>query len=232
MSRTTTPAPARTDDATAVTTVAVAAAPDREEALERRLDEASRVDLSFVRRRGAILAAGSLVWASATFTVGSMPETSLGWAIQDLGGLVFQLGLMALLGVQARTMATGTGRVARAMIPVERVVLGLAMVWSFIHGAIPPLRDAGWLALLDICWPLSMLGMFVIGVKIAIAGRWRGAARVWPVLAESWAVVTVPTFLIAGETLGNLVGGTHLILGYAGLGLLLVLRPALVRPRR
>ena len=230
MSRTTTPAPARTDDATV--TAAVVAASARDEVLERRLDEAAGVDLTFVRRRGAYLAAGALVWATATFTVGSVPETSLGWAIQDLGGLVFQLGLMALLGVQARTMATGTGRVARAMIPVERVVLGLAMVWSLIHGAVPPLRDAGWLAVLDVCWPLSMLGMFVIGVKIAIAGRWRGAARVWPVLAESWAVVTVPTFLIAGEALGNIVGGIHLILGYAGLGLLLVLRPALVRPRR
>lgn len=227
MDRTTlSPAPARTDSPTP------AVAPGGDPAHEARLDRAAAVDLRSVRRRGALLAGGAATWALATFTVGSMPETSLGWAVQDLGGLVFQVGVWALLGVQAATLATGTGRFARRMIPVERVVLAVAMVWSLLHGAVPAWRDAPWLAVLDVFWPLSMLGMFVIGVKVAVAGRWRGAARGWPLLAESWAVVTVPTFVVAGEALGNVVGGVHLLLGYTGLGLLLVLRPELVRPRR
>ena len=58
----------------------------------------------------------------------------------------------------------------------------------------PSARDDLWLAVLDVFWPLSMLGMFVIGVKIAFAGRWTGAARIWPLVAESWAVVSVPAF--------------------------------------
>ena len=28
--------------------------------------------------------------------------------------------------------------------------------------------------MLDMFWPLSMMGMFFIGIRIAIAGRWHG----------------------------------------------------------
>jgi hypothetical protein len=80
---------------------------------------------------------------------------------------------------------------------------------------------------LDVFWPLSMLGMFVIGIKVAVAGRWRGTLRAWPLLTETWAVVTVPTFLIVGEPVSSWVGGTHLLVGYAALGLLLARRPEL-----
>ena len=85
--------------------------------------------------------------------------------------------------------------------------------------------------MLDICWPLSMLGMFAIGIKIAFAGRWRGAARGWPLVAESWAVVTVPTFVVLGESVASIVGGVHLLVGYVTLGLILVARPHLVGAR-
>ncbi|TYC19458.1 hypothetical protein FXF52_36525 [Micromonospora sp. MP36] len=72
--------------------------------------------------------------------------------------------------------------------------------------------------------------MFVIGLKILFTGRWKGAARVWPTVAESWAVVTVLTFVIFGEPLSNWIGGGHLLLGYATLGVILALRPELTGP--
>jgi hypothetical protein len=72
-----------------------------------------------------------------------------------------------------------------------------------------------------------MLGMFVIGIKVAFAGRWRGVLRAWPLVAETWAVVTVPAFLILGEPVSSWVGGAHLLVGYATLGALLALRPEL-----
>jgi hypothetical protein len=78
----------------------------------------------------------------------------------------------------------------------------------------------GWLAVIDPFWPLSMLGMFVIGARIAIAGRWRGALHWWPLIAETWAMVTVPTRAILGVTAARWVGGTHLLIGYCVLGLL------------
>jgi len=71
------------------------------------------------------------------------------------------------------------------MLRTEYVLLTLATLWSVLHGAVPAFRDDLWLQIMDLFWPLSMLGMFVIGVKIVFAGRWKGLARVWPSVASS-----------------------------------------------
>ena len=92
-------------------------------------------------------------------------------------------------------------------------------------------RDDAWLMVLDAFWPLSMLGMFIIGVKIAFAGRWTGLARVWPAVAESWAVVTVPSMVILGAGAAQVVGAGHLLVGYVTLGLIIALRPHLTGAR-
>jgi hypothetical protein len=114
---------------------------------------------------------------------------------------------------------------------VEYGLLALATLWSVLHGAFPALRADLWLAALDAFWPLSMLGMFVIGVKILFAGRWKGLARIWPSIAESWAVVCVPSMVIFGEAAVRWVGSAHLVVGYAALGLILAFRPHLTGAR-
>lgn len=133
------------------------------------------------------------------------------------GGRLEQRILFCLLQAQLRTRATGTSRAATAMIKVKRVLLGIATLWSLLHAITPSM---GWLAFIDPFWPLSMLGMFVIGIRIAVAGRWRGALRVWPIIAETWAIVTVPTMALFGADAARWVGGAHLLIGYCVLGLL------------
>ncbi|GAA1513689.1 hypothetical protein GCM10009827_030360 [Dactylosporangium maewongense] len=183
-----------------------------------------------VRKLGLALTAGTAAWAASMFTVGNNPTDSLGLTITDATGGLFQLGLFALLAVQVRTRATGLTKVARGMLVVEHVLLAIATLWSVLH-AVPALRDAAWLVPMDIFWPLSMLGMAVIGVKLAITGRWKGVVRIWPVVAESWAVVTVPVFATFGSPLADYVGGGHLLIGYMTLGVLLMLRPQLTGAR-
>jgi len=209
MTVTTHPAPARSDES----------------------DPAVTISTTGVRRLGIALTAGALAWSGAMFAFGTNPQESGRMAVTDLTGLAFQLGVFALLTAQLKTRATGTSRAAVVLLKVEYVLLALASVWSLIHGAVPALRDAPWLAVLDLFWPLSMLGMFVIGVKIAFAGRWRGAARVWPLVAETWAVVTVPCFILLGESVSDIVGPTHLVIGYAALGAILAARPQLTGAR-
>lgn len=226
-STTLTPAPARTDVAAPITvrTTPATPAPQAPQADDR--SELARL----VQKRGWFLAGGAALWAASIFAVGSNPDTSIGVAISDLGALPFQVGVMGLLGVMFRTGAIGVGRGARIAVRIERVLLGLAMLWTVIHGCFPMFRDAGWLAMLDLFWPLSMLGMFLIGIKVAISGRWRGIARGWPMVAESWAVVTVPVFATVGAPVSDWVGGGHLLVGYTVLGLILARRTALVLPR-
>ncbi|WP_182879563.1 hypothetical protein [Microbispora sp. H10949] len=182
-----------------------------------------------VRRLALGLSTGALTWSAVSFVYGFDVAGDPGLMITDLAGLAFQIGAQCLLTIMLRTGATGVSRVARGMVQAERVLLGLAMMWSLVHGLFPAARDTVWLGILDAFWPLSMLGMFVLGVKIAITGRWRGAARLWPLVAESWVVVTLPTLAIFGTSVSNVVGAAHLLVGYTTLGLVLAFRPDLVR---
>ena len=184
-----------------------------------------------VRRHALPLVLGALTWAMSSFALGFNPSSAAGIVVQDLSGLAFQVGVMSLVLLQLRTAATGTGRGARILLRVEQVLLSLAMVWTVVHALVPSARDEVWLAVLDVFWPLSMLGMFVIAIKIAVAGRWQGLARYWPLVAESWAVVSVPSMAIGGAEVGRYVGSVHLLVGYVTLGLVLLVRPHLVGAR-
>lgn len=172
-------------------------------------------------KEGALLTAGALTWALA-MALGGVDPADDTWehTFHGAGSGLFQLGLMALLTVLWRTRALGDGRLARLFLRVEAVILTLAFVSTVGYTTgIEDIDSTLWI-LLDICWPLSMLGMFLIGIRIAIHGRWKGLARFWPMVAESWAVVTIPTMGVFGESAADVVGPLHLVVGYAVLGVI------------
>lgn len=188
----------------------------------------------FVRRAGALLAVGAASWSATFLTVGSNSDTAFGERLNDGTGLVFQLGAFALVTAMARTGAIGSTRFARGFLRLERVLLTLAMTWTVLHFVDYEWADTtGWVMALDAFWPLSMLGMFVLGIKVLRARRWRGSLRVAPFIAETWAVVSVPAFGIGVATghpeIGNVVAGLHLLVGYTRLGVLLNRHPELTR---
>ena len=119
-----------------------------------------------------------------------------------------------------RTQALGEGRLARFFIRFECVLLSLALTSTFVDAIqVSDLSQPGWAAL-DAFWPFSMIGMFFIGIRIAIAGRWTGASRYWPMVAESWAVVVIPTLGLFGFGAATVVSCVHLLIGYTVLGAL------------
>lgn len=216
MSLSTTPAPARTDTAaTAPTTTA-----------RGRRTASTRM----VKTAGVMVAAGSTAWAGGILAFGLNPDPGWKGVAYDLTSLLFQLGLVALVAVQLRTGATGTGRLARFSLHAEHVLLSLAIVSTLTWMVAPGQQDEAWFLALDAFWPLSMLGMFAIGIRIAIAGRWTGAARWWPLGAESWAPVNIP-IAQALPALSPYVAAGHLLVGYAALGVVLALRPELTGAR-
>jgi hypothetical protein len=217
MSFRTTPVPARTDT---IERPAPASAPVGRPPAATRL----------VCVAGAAVAVGSTAWATGILAFGVNPEPGWRSTVYELTSLLFQLGLVALVAAQLGTGATGTGRLARFFLHAEHVLLGLAIVSTLAWTFLPAHRDDAWFLALDAFWPLSMLGMFAIGIRIAIAGRWTGAARWWPLGAESWAPVNIPIAL-ALPTLSPYVAAGHLLVGYAALGVVLMLRPALTGAR-
>lgn len=212
MTVSTTPAPARTDVATSPATARGASA-------------------DLVRRAGIAVAAGAGTWAVANAALGTTPDAGTWQAtVVNLAAVAFQIGLMFLVTVQMRTGAIGTGRVARRLLHVEHVLLGLATVSSLMWALTPDLYDTTVFAVMDVFWPLSMLGMAAIGVRIAFARRWTGIARFWPAIAESWAPVTVPTYFLLPAA-AQYVGAAHLLVGYVVLGVILATRPHLTGAR-
>ncbi|HET7349538.1 MAG TPA: hypothetical protein VFJ28_01225 [Marmoricola sp.] len=169
---------------------------------------------------GRMLSAGAAAWALTIFAFSPNPHETVPLALYGIGSGAFQIGVLALLRVLYRTNALGEGRLARFVLRMEAVFLSLAICSTFVDAIqVSDLTQPGWL-LLDAFWPISMLGMFLIGVRIAIAGRWNGVTRFYPMVAESWAVVTVPTMGIFGMGAATVVGGLHLLLGYTVLGVL------------
>jgi hypothetical protein len=172
------------------------------------------------RRHGLALTGGALLWSTSFLLFGPNPTDSSALVFFGLMSGAFQLGLLALLRVLWRTQALGEGRVARAVLRVEAVFVSLAICSTTVDAiGVSDLSQPGWIVL-DAFWPLSMLGMFFIGIRIAVAGRWKGLTRFWPLVAESWAIVVIPSMGIFGEDVAKYVAALHLLVGYAVLGLL------------
>ena len=183
-----------------------------------------------IRAAGLATTAGAAAWAGSILVWGFGEAEGAALAVYNTSTLLFQVGLVALVAVQLATRATGTGRLARRFLHVEHVLLGLAMLSTLQTILVPAWDDNPAALALDAFWPLSMLGMFAIGIRIAIAGRWRGAARFWPLGAESWAPVCIP-LSAALPDLAPAIGAGHLLAGYALLGVVLAVRPELTLPR-
>ena len=173
------------------------------------------------RWHGRMLSIGALMWAGVMLFTGTQPElTGIEAVAFGIGSGAFQIGVLCLLRVLWRTQALGEGRLARFFLRAETVALSLAICSTFVDAIqVSDLDEPMWLAL-DLFWPLSMLGMFLIGIRIAVAGRWKGLSRFWPMVAESWAVVCVPTIAVFGPAAGNVVAPLHLLVGYTVLGVL------------
>ena len=214
MSVTTAPATARTDLAPATATPA----------------PTTPAPTTLVRRAGMAVAAGSSAWAAGILAFGVDPEEGWTETLYDSSSLAFQLGLVALVVAQKRTQATGTGRLARFFLHLEHFLLAMAIVATLAWMLFRDQQDEAWLLALDAFWPLSMLGMAGIGIRIAIAGRWKGLARFWPLGAESWAPVVIPIAALAAGAADYVAAG-HLLIGYAMLGVVLARRPELTGAR-
>ena len=179
-----------------------------------------------VTRIGFALAISAPLWAVVMALFGR--HEGFGWQTIAMGvpALAFQLSVLGLLRIEAgdRAMSrpAATGRVARIGFGIEAVLVCGAMVSTIL--------DAGWLlhgtplwAAMDLCWPLSMLGMLIIGIRIAIAGRWTGALRWHALFAHSWILWGIPLSALGGPGMYLVV--VQVILGYGWLGARLALRP-------
>lgn len=165
---------------------------------------------------------GAIAWSYGWLQAGVMPEGVNDQVEIWMSGL-FQIGLVALLAVMRATDATGTTRLGRFVLNAELVALALAMAWTvpFLFDANRP--NTGILVVLDAFWPLSMVGLIVVGIVVAKVGRWPSPARYLPVSAS--LLIPVDIALIAlglGLEAQNIARSAYLALAYAALGVAII----------
>ena len=168
---------------------------------------------------GALVALGGVLWGLSWIV--SPSENDVNSQVEIWASGVFQLGLLALLAVMWFSQATGTSRVARGFLAAEVVALILAIAWT-----VPYLFDAnrpttGVLVVLDAFWPLSMVGLIVIGVLVARAARWPSPLRYLPLVASLLIPVDIAVAWTPDEV-RNAVMGAYLAVSYGLLGLALI----------
>ena len=172
-----------------------------------------------VRGLGALVALGGISWGLSWIL--SPSEQGDNSQVEIWASGVFQLGLLSLLAVLWVTHGTGVTRTARALLAAEVVAVVLALAWT-----VPYLFDAnrpttGVLVVLDAFWPLSMLGLIVIGVLVARAGRWPRPLRYLPLVASLLIPVDIAVAW-APDVVRSTVMGAYLALTYGLLGLTMV----------
>lgn len=171
---------------------------------------------STIRSLGVLTALGGCAWGLAWILSPSGGGTNS--QVEIWTSAVFQLGLLALLATMWATWATGTGRAARVVLAAEVVAVVLAVAWT-----VPYLFDAnrpttGVLVVLDVFWPLSMLGLVVVGVMVARARRWPAPVRYLPLVASLLIPVDL-ALMWAPDAARNAVMGAYLAIAYSLTGL-------------
>ncbi len=193
-----------------------------------RLDTAPRetVALPTVRAVGIALAVSAPIWAVVIVLYGDVVD--FGWRTL-LGGvtaLAFQSAIVGLLRIEeharAMTLPGSPGRIATIGFRIEYALMAGAMVSTVLDSFALIQGSVVW-AVFDACWPLSMLGMVIIGARVAIVGRWQGALRWQTLFAQSWFVWGIPA--MAFGTVGTVVMISQVVLGYGALGGLLAAKP-------
>lgn len=164
---------------------------------------------------GALVALGGVCWGVSWILSPSQQGDNSQVEIWASG--LYQLGLLSLLAVGWVTGGTGTTRTARAVLAAETVAVLLAVAWT-----VPYLFDAnrpttGILVVLDAFWPLSMLGLVVVGILVARAGRWPRPLRHLPLLASLVIPVDLAMLWAPAEVRTSVMGG-YLAVSYGLLG--------------
>lgn len=175
-----------------------------------------------IRFCGLLTMMGAIAWSYGWLQAGVMPEGVNDQIEIWMSGL-FQLGLVALLAVMRATDATGTTRVSRIVLNAELVALALAIGWTipFLFDANRPHTPV--LVVLDAFWPLSMVGLIVVGVFVLRARRWPSPVRYLPLAASLLIPVDIILSVAGLSPQGQtVVRSAYLAFAYSLLGLFVI----------
>ena len=181
---------------------------------------------STIRACGLLIALGGLIWSIGWLQAG-VPTEGVNDQVEIWTSGVYQIGLVALLLTMRATKATGTSRPGRFILDAEIGAVALAIAWTipFLFDANRP--NTGVLVVLDAFWPLSMLGLIIVGVLVVRAQRWPAPGRYLPLTASLLLPVDIIVIVAGLDEWGQIiVRSAYLAVTYTLLGLWLIRQAA------
>lgn len=130
-------------------------------------------------------------------------------AIGGFFDLLYMIGWMcSIVGLQ-RLQVFGTKRTGNILLQVQLGFLFLANIWN-VWVIFDPGNKSNLFFTLDMCWPLSNLCLFIIGVSIFLTGKLRGWKRYVVLFSGLWLPVAFGSMMLFGRTNTSLfIGGIH-----------------------
>lgn len=174
---------------------------------------------STVRILSMLTIVGAITWSYGWLQAGVLPEDVMDQTEIAAGG-AFQIGLLALLATMRVTDAMGPSRWRRYLLNAEIVAVVLAFMWTVPFGINPNRSDTAVLMVLDVFWPLSMVGLIVVGVAVLRAARWPVPARYLPLVASLLIPVDIILMMLGlGAWAQIVVRAVYLAVAYTLVGL-------------
>lgn len=181
----------------------------------------------WTRLTGTVVTAGTTAWITSLIIAGNGIRDKI-VPIEVWGSMAFLFGALFLVALVLSTNATGRGK-GRYIAIVEMALFVPALIWCPLEVAYDG-DTPGWVIPFDMCWPLSMLGMLVLGIAVAKVGRYRGLLRWQLLLCGLWLPVAGVGQAVIGDDGGSVPGTVWLGLSYGVLGLRLAFTPRIVLP--
>jgi hypothetical protein len=140
-----------------------------------------------VRTLGTI----AMICAPALFVEGLINPIEPHPVTTGIASFIFMFGWVCTNLAMQQMQATGTGLWGKVVLRIQFVGLVLAMLFGFFEATQLLSEDNLIFVITDMCWPLSMLFMIVVGVMTIRANRWAGWQRFVPLICALWLPVAM-----------------------------------------
>ncbi len=104
---------------------------------------------------------------------------------------IFMFGWLCSNLAMQQMQAIGTGMWAKIVLRIQMVGVGLAMLFGFLEATQLVSEENLLFVITDLCWPLSMLFMIVVGIMAIRANRWAGWQRFVPLICALWLPASI-----------------------------------------
>src|SRR5688572_10418846 len=133
-----------------------------------------------------------------------IPRLSDSW-FTGLWGLLFISGWICSVIALKRLKATGSSSFGKILLIVLLVTLSIANVSNLIQLIVEKDKPS-YFMVLDMCWPLSNVIMFITGIMVIIANGLPAWKRWIPLATGLWFPLAMLSFLIDNKIVSLLIG--------------------------